>query len=86
MTQEVDLDNKHDTVARIRPGRDTGSVYKSNLSQCGAWSQWLTSLLFSDSLLIDQACRKLIRYTKSKYRTRPVLSGTELQLDSQLSY
>lgn len=85
VTQEVDVD-KRNTVARICPGSDTGSVYKSNLSRCGAWSQWLTSLLFSDSPQIDQACRKLIRYTESKYRTRPMVSGTELQLDSQLSY
>lgn len=85
VTQEVGVD-ECDTVARVCPGSDTGSVYKSNLSRCGAWSQWLTSPLFSDSPQIDPACRKLIRYTESKYRTRPTLSGTELQLDSQLSY
>lgn len=78
VTQEIDGDN----AARICLGSCTGSVHKSNLSQCGAWSQWLTSLLFSDSLQIVQASRKQIRYTKSKYRTIPVLSGTELQLDS----
>lgn len=42
VTQEVGVD-ECDTVARVCPGSDTGSVYKSNLSRCGARSQWLTS-------------------------------------------
>lgn len=66
VTQEVDFDDKCDTVARICPGSGTGSVCKSNLSSCGARSQWLTSLLFSDSPQTEQACRKLIRYIQNQ--------------------
>lgn len=40
VTQEVDW---CDTVARICPGSETGSVYKSNLSECGAWSHSYTA-------------------------------------------
>lgn len=50
-SESVALDDKCDTVARICFGSGKGSVYKSNLSECGAQSQRLTSLLFSDSPL-----------------------------------
>lgn len=42
VVQEADKD-KYDTAARICSGNGTESEYKSNLSQCGAPSQWLTS-------------------------------------------
>lgn len=66
VTQEVYPETASVIPQPVCLGSCTGSEHKSNLSGCGARSQRLTSPLFSDSSQIEQACRKLIRYTKSK--------------------
>lgn len=84
MTQEVDFDDKCDTVARICSGSYTGILHESNLSPIGAWSQWLTSLLFSDSLQTSRLTGSWL--DKRKYNTRLVLHQAAITVDSQLSY